>query len=257
MGLLCHAELNWNQFAVMIPEGNGRKGLPTEALRWEEESHTFFLFLFFFFATLRRQVWSLSVDSLPFIFWIFQRFGISFAAVHSQSRALQVPTLELHFFPPRIFCTFSETCEKTIFRKLCNCLFMTTDRQNKKKKKEFLRQPSLVMFVFPRQTFTMTILSGLFFCSRASSVGSFLQQKSGFYFPRGRDAHRTEGPLKVKVFSKLSRRRGRRQWEMKSQNLGRPNNICVYIGAASVRLCIWQRAGMCEHCKKYRFIGAT
>lgn len=94
-------------------------------------AHILFIY-FFFFATLRRQVWSLSVDSLPFIFWIFQRFGISFAAVHSQSRALQVPTL-------RIFCTFSETCEKTIFRKLCNCLFMTADRQNKKKKKRIFK----------------------------------------------------------------------------------------------------------------------
>lgn len=201
-------------------------------------------YILFIFIFLRRSGdrFDLSQSTLCLFFWIFQRFGISFAAVHSQSRALHVPTLGLHFFPPHIL-HISETCE--------NCLFMTADRQNKKKR--ILRQPSLVMFVFPRQTFTMTILSGLFFCSRASSVGSFLQQKSGFYFPRGRDAHRTEGPLKVKVFSKLSRHRGRRQREMKSQNLGRPDNICVYIGAASVRLCIWQRAGMCEYCKKYRF----
>lgn len=133
MGLLCHAELNWNQFAVMIPEGNGRKGLPTVVLRWEEVSHTFFLFLFF----LRRSGdrFDLSQSTLClFFFLIFQRFGISFAAVHSQSRALQVPTLGLHFFPPHIL-HISETCEKTIFRKRCNCLFMTADRQNKKKKK--------------------------------------------------------------------------------------------------------------------------
>lgn len=193
----------------------------------------------FIFATLRRQIWSLS--QLP-AFWSANVLDFLFAAVQSVKSI--VPKLQqlysLHIL--YISETKKKQLKKSNFPKTVPLLFVYDFK--------ILRQTSLVMFVFLHQTFMVTILPGLFFCFRASSVGSYLQQKSGSYFPQGHDAHRTEGPPKVKVFSKLWRHRGRRQQEMKSQNLGRLDNICVYVGAACVRLCIWQCRGMCGYNQK-------
>lgn len=138
MGFLCHAELNWNQFAVMIPEGNSWKGLPTEVLRWEEESHTFFLFLFIFCDAQATGLISLSRLSAFFFFFLDLPTFWDFFCCRPQSvKSTASANTRAAFFSPPHILHISETCEKTIFRKLCNCLFMTADRQNNKKKRIF------------------------------------------------------------------------------------------------------------------------
>lgn len=96
-------------------------------------SVAYILFIFIFFATLRRQVWSLSVDSLPFFF-----FGSSnvLGFLLLPSSVSQEHCKCQHsgcIFSPRIFCTFQKHVKKQ-FSENCAivCLWLLIGKTKKK-----------------------------------------------------------------------------------------------------------------------------